>query len=1371
MCRLIFRKMDGVSDRFTAFFAVCLLAGNLVAETLPPLTADKVPQSVDELWATYDPDKEPLEAKVIREWTEDGCVVRFITYTIGTFKGQKSTMAAFYAAPEKPKGRIPALIQMHGGGQRASIASVKYGAENGYACLSINWGGREMERAQPGDPTTDWGAVDATQTGHNSHYSKLTPDHLTLDPFESPRNNNWFLITLGARRGISYLQQQPEVDGSRIGAFGHSMGGYLTVMLAGADRRIKAGAPSCGGSGSAPDIIRNRPNAGVRRRHSQLYHQTCDDAAYIPHIHAPMLYMGPQNDFNGILDNMYENWKSMPSENIGYTVNPHMNHRATAEHVFPSMLWFDDHLKGTFDFPRTPALKVNLTSDDGVPTASLKPDRIDEVAKVEIYYAVDNHILSRFWRSAPSLRKGDTWEAKLPVTSEDLPLYVIANVYYRLDHDVVGYPWMREAPATFGITSELRAFTPAELRRAGVRGDQTRERMLQAQFDFQDWYQLNWSNPHVWSAYTRKIKDPRFVGPDGASLAMDIRVDHDTTFLIHVRNNSWSAYPEGKRGEYHAPVTVKASPDWQTVRVKLKDFQPTTSQTTEPLNHWRHVTEVGLCGRLRGEKNGKPVTFPEYVEASTATYRTPRHFKNLRWEGGQWPSLDVAQQAGRQRMRAGLAGFDKEFQQAIDDSIALEAMDKRAADQGRIYLRKEMASQVESYWRVLNDKGVQGKAISVGGKAYERGLGVHANSRISFPLNRRFASFHTVPGPDDAHRGLLEMKILMDGKEVFATGKTRSPGFAGKPVNIPVPDAKMLTLVVTDGGDGRGGDHASWADAYLTKKPAADSSFKPMTSNTPRLDMFPQSTFRRGQAPAGTATISTTYTPSGSVWDPRIDESQVFQFELASRQTADRSYQLRMGRGGQLYSLRGAFGESVPPSWRDAHDDLSPWNDEVWQFVAVCHRYNGMHAVQKAGDLPSSIVEKVRRSPYKTTFFVHNSGAYVPGGSDIDSLYCPLLASATNPADRSIRMLNWGLVPQVRTVHRSPLLFYTQVRDLGDGVIEVTWVVHNFSTRKDIVFDHLNAPWGGTRPSSLPVHRISTPEGKMASWSEMFGEKLDGAVEVRRTGGWNISSVSEAEDSPSLAFVFGRDRHLETERAKAAQGRPHLQFAPSLLRDMRAHWQMYEPANGKWKDWRTRPENSFRNYDVAVVIPKFSLKPGRSIWYRSYLVVGRQDQVSAQATALVDHVDYGLAEFRPESTPTIAVSVQNKEVIAGSGVGPANATFHLFARPIPGTVPVFAIRESNNGRTVVTSDPYLFVPQQPLDFALPRDHPHYDYFAHATGIALDQATCEWQSLLGFGYVKKPKTGAWQRLSDRLDAATFPPETRHHLDLWIPTTDG
>lgn len=137
---------------------------------------------------------------------------------------------------------------------------------------------------------------------------------------------------------------------------------------------------------------------------------------------------------------------------------------------------------------------------------------------------------------------------------------------------------------------------------------------------------------------------------------------------------------------------------------------------------------------------------------------------------------------------------------------------------GRIYLTPDRADHIETFWRATTDTSIEGKQlISIGGKKFNRGLGVHANSRISFPLGGNYKSLHVVPGPDDAHRGALEMKILVDDIEVFSTGKVTSTTYHAKPLDLPLRGAKVLTLIVTDGGDGRGGDHASWGDAYLRK--------------------------------------------------------------------------------------------------------------------------------------------------------------------------------------------------------------------------------------------------------------------------------------------------------------------------------------------------------------------------------------------------------------------------------------------------------------------------------------------------------------------------------------------------------------------------
>ena len=139
-----------------------------------------------------------------------------------------------------------------------------------------------------------------------------------------------------------------------------------------------------------------------------------------------------------------------------------------------------------------------------------------------------------------------------------------------------------------------------------------------------------------------------------------------------------------------------------------------------------------------------------------------------------------------------------------------------ASESERHYLTLDQAVKVEGSIQARQDLSVMGQQkISVGGFTYDRGLGVHADSTLVFPLKGRFGIFHVVPGPDDAQHGAIEMKILLDGKEVFTTGTARSEDYVAPDLDIPVTGVEELTLIVTDADGNKGGDHASWADAYL----------------------------------------------------------------------------------------------------------------------------------------------------------------------------------------------------------------------------------------------------------------------------------------------------------------------------------------------------------------------------------------------------------------------------------------------------------------------------------------------------------------------------------------------------------------------------
>ena len=651
--------------------ALSLGATALAAETLPPITDGKVPQKVEELWAGYDPSAEPLDVKVIREWDEvvNGKKVKLqmLTFKVGTFKGKDSRIAAYFAWPVEVKEKVPGLLQIHGGGQRANKVLVLADAANGYASISINWLGHKLDDQQPEDAGTDWGALDPTQK-NVSHYSSTKPAPFTLDAVPSPRNNSWFILTLTARRALTFLEQQPMVDGSRLGVYGHSMGGHITTQVSGVDRRIKAAAPSCGGSGNPPKKLVDRPgNSAGRMLADPMLVAMVDPVAMLKRINFPILYQGPHNDFNAPLDTLMHNWEAIPDRSkVYFSVSPHLNHRHELESDAAVVRFFDTFLKNEGKFPATPDLQVSLKTANGIPMATLRPDKSGEIRSVQIYYSINPHALTRFWRSAKTVQKGDTWQAELPVMSTSMPLFVVANVLYAMPEGKVALPLNAKCPPEYLVTSWERMFDPADLQAAGVKATDSPERLLIADADsFGEGYELGRKNPDHRMTSTRKLTDPKWRGPLGATLAFDVRDPEGGKLNLTFDINQWSAYPDLKAGTYFASVPLQASPDWQTVSVSLSDIKPLRTkdpagvQAMPPVESWQGITELAIVPAVPGNRGKWPDT---------------RSIRNIRWVGGDY-SEPALMPGGK------LSGkeFERLFQNNIDDSIRLEDQDRAQA--------------------------------------------------------------------------------------------------------------------------------------------------------------------------------------------------------------------------------------------------------------------------------------------------------------------------------------------------------------------------------------------------------------------------------------------------------------------------------------------------------------------------------------------------------------------------------------------------------------------------------------------------------------------------------------------------------------------
>ncbi len=656
---------------FSLYFLSAILGANVFAKnSLPSIEKGEVPQNVEELWANYDPRAEPLDVQIIREWDEvyesREIKVQMLTFTVGTFKNQVSRISAYYAYPIGMKEKVPGLVQVHGGGQRANKHMVEVDAANGYASISLNWGGRELEDQKPGEPGTDWGAIDPTQK-HVSHYFRLTPDGKTAETVYSPRNNNWFILTLATRRGLTFLEQQPHVNGKKLGVYGHSMGGTITGQVAGLDSRIKAAVPSCGGQGITKAENIARPGASSDRRvGDKLYSTTIDSSASLQNLKYPILGQSPQNDFNCIYDDLNYNWRSIPDPTlVHFSISPHLNHRHIAESAFARYRFFDVFLKGDGTFPKRPELSVNLKTSNGIPIATVTPYDVEQVQKVQIYYSINPHSLTRFWRRASTARHGNQWVAHLPILSTNMPLFVMANVEYPLTRPLIGSRYTGTSPDNFLVSSWETIIDPPALKKAGVKTIDRPDRMIEPSFDdWGDWYQISWGNNQHAVAGTRKLTDPKWRGPDGATLNIDVKDPQGGNFLMAFDVNNWGAYPGLPKSGYYCVKPLAQTDDWQTVTIQLSDLKPRSSGIPDRPESWQGITELQIVAglhRLPGE---------EKTILNGGTWPGKRELRKLQWIGGKYSS-PLLYPGGK----LSVAEFQKIFQADIDKSIELEKRD------------------------------------------------------------------------------------------------------------------------------------------------------------------------------------------------------------------------------------------------------------------------------------------------------------------------------------------------------------------------------------------------------------------------------------------------------------------------------------------------------------------------------------------------------------------------------------------------------------------------------------------------------------------------------------------------------------------------
>lgn len=487
-------------------------------------------------------------------------------------------------------------------------------------------------------------------------------------------------------------------------------------------------------------------------------------------------------------------------------------------------------------------------------------------------------------------------------------------------------------------------------------------------------------------------------------------------------------------------------------------------------------------------------------------------------------------------------------------------------------------------------------------------------------------------------------------------------------------------------------------------------------------------------AASGTTSFTTEFSSSGSSWQEQCIEEDVFLARLTSQDNGSALWDLRIGKGGQIYSFLGPYGEGIPPQYRSWDFNTARWVDDVWQTVNVATSLNNADSFTPE---PGTYLGRPEVAGLK--YFIHSAGVYMndPIFLTIKPFYSPQMASWFDEQNRSFTTMHWGQQAHIPNIHKAEVLNTTRYKDLGNGVLEATYVSSNVG---EVTVNRHNMPWGGVRASSLPQCWLSKPDNSLERSYATFGGTDNGVLSsIDLSGGYFIwAAEGDDENRPAMALVFGKDRHLNEYKTEFNMGSTQLR-------------------------WGDGSANLVRDYSVFTVISVIDIPQGRSFFYRLYYVSGSMKEVHERAIALSETSDYGIISIDPQDSPLTKIHTSEfGNAFAGD--------IKLFSQPVNNMVPLFLMENTETGNVYISPDLYYDVNAAPFINPYQPGDPKYETYQDQVVYKPYDGKIKYKRLLGYGVLKEQViTNIRFALLDSLILDTskviLPP---HFKDkIWIP----
>ncbi len=134
--------------------------------------------------------------------------------------------------------------------------------------------------------------------------------------------------------------------------------------------------------------------------------------------------------------------------------------------------------------------------------------------------------------------------------------------------------------------------------------------------------------------------------------------------------------------------------------------------------------------------------------------------------------------------------------------------------------RYEYIPYLDDRWNYARDGSAAGLNLCLAGSTYDKGVGLHSHSRLTYAVPKDCRYFEAWAGLDDraGRRGSARVRVLADGKplDVGAGGDLKA-GDAPLSVRVSVAGVKELTLEVDFGKGGPVQSCVDWVNARFVK--------------------------------------------------------------------------------------------------------------------------------------------------------------------------------------------------------------------------------------------------------------------------------------------------------------------------------------------------------------------------------------------------------------------------------------------------------------------------------------------------------------------------------------------------------------------------